>query len=169
MTRSYTKEELANQAVAAKSLIEELAIQDDSQLAHDMVEGETDFFEAVQKALDEIGEYEIIASGCAEQIAKLTERKSRAAEGAKRLKGLIDQAFQIAGIRKHTFPTATLSLKAVPSKLIISDEYAIPAKYWRQPDPVIDKKALFDAIKAGEAVQGASKSNGGTTIQIRRS
>lgn len=165
--RDLTREQLQKNAIAAKSLIAELA-SDDDDLNHDMIEGETGLFEAVQVALDEIGECEIIAAGCDDQIGKLRQRKDRADKRATRLRGLIDQAFQMAEVKAHTFPTATITTKRTPPKLIISDEAAIPSRFFEPQPPKLNKKALLDAIKAGEAIQGASKSNGGTTIQIRK-
>ncbi|WP_404840908.1 siphovirus Gp157 family protein [Alkalilimnicola ehrlichii] len=37
----------------------------------------------------------------------------------------------------------------------ISDAEAVPANFYRQPPPEIDKQAVKDALKAGEDVPGA--------------
>lgn len=160
---------LNRQAVAAAELL--AALGDDAQdddLAHDMIEGETDFFEAVERVLSEIDECEILTAGIKDMQKRLSDRLARVSGRADRLRGLIDQAFQMAEIKSHKFASATISTKAVPRKLIVTDESQIPARFYEPQPPKLDWKALLDAIKAGEAVPGADLSNGGTTIQIRR-
>ena len=159
---------LSRQSVAAAELIAALGNDaDDETLVHDMVEGETDFFEAVERALDEIGECEIVAAGVKDMQKKLSDRLTRTENRAARLRGLIDQAFQMAEVTSHKFPTATISTKKIPQKMIVVDEAAIPSEYFAPQPPKLDRKALTDAVKAG-TVPGAELSNGGTTIQIRR-
>lgn len=160
---------LNRQAVAAAELL--TALGDDAQdddLAHDMIEGETDFFEAVERVLSEIDECEILTAGIKDMQKRLSDRLARVSNRADRLRGLIDQAFQMAEIKSHKFASATISTKAVPRKLIVTDESQIPARFYEPQPPKLDRKALLDAIKEGEAVPGADMSNGGTTIQIRR-
>lgn len=164
--KDFTQESLERQSVAAKSLIDGLQ-SDDETLNINMIEGETDFFEAVEKALEEIQECEILQAGVAEMTARLSERANRAKKRAEKLRGLIDQAFQMAEIKSHVFSCATITTKKVPAKLIITDEASIPARFFVPQPPKLDKKALTDAAKA-EPVPGAEMSNGGTTIQIRR-
>lgn len=166
--RDLTKAHLEREAQAAAALLAELN-SDNAELNHDMVEGETAFFEVVQSALDEIGECEIQSEGLAAHIAKLEERKRRADARAARIKGLIDQAFQVAEIKSHKFTTATITTKKVPPKTIVTDESALPSRFFAAQPPKLDRKALTDALKGGEHIDGASLSNGGTTIQIRRS
>lgn len=166
--QDYIDHGLSRQAMAAAELVRALGEDaDDDTLTHDMVEGETDFFEAVERALDEISECEIIAAGIREMQATMAKRLSRTKLRSERLRGLIDQAFQLAGVKSHKFPGATISTKKVPQKLIITDEAAIPAKFYEPQPPKLDKSALFNAVKSGP-VAGAELSNGGETIQIRR-
>lgn len=167
MTRDYTRDELLHQAEAARTLVAELA-SDDDNLLHDMVEGETGLFEAVERALDEITQCEVVVKGCADMVAKLGERSSSAKARIERLRSLIDQAFQIAEIKSHKFPTATITQKATPPKVVVSDESQIPSRFFKVPPPKLDNSAVLLALKDGEDIPGASLSNGGTTIQIRR-
>jgi hypothetical protein len=169
MTKHNPKDHgLSRQAVAAAELVRALGEDRvDADLVHDMVEGETGFFEAVERALDEIGDCEILAVGIKELQGKLSQRLSRTERRAERLRGLIDQAFQMAEVKTHVFPAATVTTKTVPPKLIITDEAAIPAKFYEPQPPKLNRKALTDAAKIGP-VTGAEMSNGGVTIQIRR-
>lgn len=158
---------ISRQAVAAAELVRALQ-DDDEQLIHDTVEGETDFFEAVERALDEIADCEIVQAGCAEMGKKISDRATRAKKRAERLRGLIDQAFQMAEVKSHQFPTATITIKAIPPKLIVADEASIPSDFFEPQPPKLDKKALLNALKSGRRIEGAELSNGGRAIQIRR-
>jgi hypothetical protein len=51
--------------------------------------------------------------------------------------------------------------------VLIVDEAAIPADFWKPSDPKLDKKAVGEALKAGREVAGAMMSNGGETLQVR--
>lgn len=165
--RDVTKSNIVREAEAAQGLIMELQ-SDDSELNHDMIEGETSFFEAVEMALDEIRDCAIISEGIKAKVAELGKRKSRVDLRADRLRGLIEQAFAIAEINSHTFPCETVTVKKKTPTLIISDESKIPSKYWEPQPPKLNKKDLFADVKAGP-VEGVEKSNGGTSLQIRKS
>ena len=164
--RDKTADDLNRHAVAAASLVAALN-EDDETLNHDMIEGETDFFEAIEAALEEIGECEIKVAGIADMVKRLTDRSNRANKRAEKLRGLIDQAMQMADVKSHAFPTATISTKLLPAKVIIHEEADIPASFFEPQPPKLNKAELLKALKDGP-VAGASLSNGGTTIQIRR-
>lgn len=161
------KEKVSRQSVAAAELIAALR-SDDDQLNHDMVEGETDFFEAVEAALDKVREYQTHIVGIDGTMKGLSDRKARMEKRVSSLRGLIDQAFQLAGVSSHTFACETVSIKRVPPKLVITDESQIPSKFFKPQPPKLDRKELLEAAKGGE-VLGAHMSNGGQTIQIRSS
>lgn len=164
--KDFTAERLSKNAAAAAELVKALAT-DDEVLAHDMVEGETGFFEAVERALDEIAECEIQAAGIADMKKRLTDRETRVKNRKEKLRGLIDQAFQMADVKSHKFPCATITTKAVPPQLVVEDESAIPSRFYKPQPPKLDKAALKDAASV-EPIPGVRLSNGGTTIQIRR-
>lgn len=163
----YTEANISNQMVAAAGLIKALS-SDDDDLKHDMVEGETGLFEAIGAALDEITECEINIVGLTSVISEMTERKSRNVNRKDKLKGLIHQAMSIAEIKSHQFTCQTITVKTTPVKAIITDESLIPSKYFTPQEPKLDKKALLGDLKNGK-VSGAEKSNGGSTLQIRKS
>jgi hypothetical protein len=166
MSFDQTRSDLNKQSVAAASLVAELK-SEDAQLNHDMIEGETGFFEAVEAALSEIDECEILAAGLADHIKTMQDRLSRVKGRADRVRGMIDQAFHLAEVKSHRFASATITLKAIPQKLVVVDESQIPSRFFTPQPPKLDKKALAEAVKAGD-VPGAHLSNGGSTIQIRR-
>lgn len=152
---------------AAEALIRELA-SDDEALRHDMVEGETTLFEAAEAIIAEIDECEVIIAGCREKEAQYAERRSGRERRIERLRGLLEQAMLVVDIPTMKLASATLTVKAVPPKPIYDDEASIPSEFWRQPDPVLDKKRIAEAIKDGRSIPGVTMSNGTTSLQIRR-
>lgn len=165
--KDATAYDLTKATAAARSLVAALQTDDDA-LRHDMVEGETSLFEAVAAAIAEIDECDIIAAGCEAKIAECNSRKARVERRADKMRGLIEQALVIAEIPTMKLPTATITVKQVPPKPLYADESLIPAAYWKQPDPVLDRAAVNAAFKAGTDIPGVVATNGGTSLQIRR-
>jgi hypothetical protein len=68
--------------------------------------------------------------------------------------------FWLQAMRKRKIESAelTVRLQANPPTVVITDEAAIPERFWVQPEPPpkrIDKKALKAALDAGERIDGA--------------
>lgn len=167
MKRDNTARDLHREASAARDLIAALR-GEDADVIHDMTEGETGLMEAIDAALAEIDECDLTVEGCKAKEAEMASRRGRAEKRRETIRGLIEQAMLVAGLPNAKRPTATVSVSAVAPKPIVTDEALIPAEYWRQPDPVLDKSKLAAAAKDGAAIPGVEMSNGGTKLQIRR-
>lgn len=161
-----TERAMNREAVAARDLLAQIA-PDDEELAHDMVEGETSFLEAVAAAVAEIDQANAISDGLNSLIHRYEARQAAADRRAERIRAAIEQAMTVAGMVTLTLPAATLTVKAVPPKPLIADESAIPAEFWIAQPPRLDKTALNKAVKAGP-VAGVTMTNGGSTLQIRK-
>ena len=165
----YTEGEIRRQMMAAKFLLQSLENEElDDDFKHDVVLGETNFFEAIEVALDEIRDCEIMEVGLKAKIDQLESRKRRAKNRREKLRGLIEQAMATADIKSHVFPAETLTLKAVKGKLQITDETAIPSMFWVSGPPKLDTAKLAETIKLTK-VAGAEIGNGGISLQIRKS
>lgn len=163
-TRSLNKE-----IESAKLLAANMAdiIGDDMDLLSDMIEGETGLFEIIDRAIKRVGELEAIAASIDEYSGKLASRKSRLKKQSDTLRSAVITAMSVAGKDSMELPSATISVKATPRKLVIIDEALIPAEYWKPSDPKLDRKALLAAVK-DDKVPGAERDNGGETLSIRR-
>jgi len=65
------------------------------------------------------------------------------------------------------FPASDiLHIKKVPIGVIVTDESKIPDQFFKI-EKKLDKKALNEAVKGGEEIDGATLDNGGYTIMIR--
>lgn len=162
-------ERLRREADAAKGLIASIkADYADDDLVHDAAEGETSIMEAIDAALAEIDDCDVIVSGCKAQSEVLLDRAKKYAARKDRIRALIEQAMLIADLPTAKRPTATVTVKRTPPKPVISDESLIPAKFFKTPDPVLDKTAIHSAAKGGETIPGVIMDNGGISLQIRR-
>jgi hypothetical protein len=140
---------------------------DDVDAIRDTIEGEIDLrglicLAAEQNALDVAQ-----VNGIAGLIDDLRARKDRIEKRIGMRRVAILAAMSSGEIKSLETPAGTISRKAVPPSVLILDEAAIPADYWKPSDPKLDKKAVADALKAGREVAGAIMSNGSETISIR--
>lgn len=193
--------DLQKQSQAATLLMEQMKMivgdnPDDQQLVLDMVEGETKLFEVMDSALELIGQDILHIDALKARETMLAERRERKKHRIETLRLAIQNAMEIVGIReKHEFAICTVTPKAVPAKLMITDESAIPARFFVQfppPPPALDNKAVLEYLKAREtalneadgkkgdertaafkaaeaaypSLTGAELSNGNETIQI---
>jgi hypothetical protein len=142
-------------------------LSDDERAYLDALEGETDLYEWCRRLLERIEEDEGVQAALAEQIGDRTLRKSRAAERVKAARQALTALLECARLDKLVLPEATLSVRDVPPKAIVTDEAAVPdelCKVTRRPDMA----AIKAGVETGAAVPGVSFDNGGTTLTIRR-
>ena len=140
---------------------------DDVDVIRDTLEGEIDLrglicLAAEQNALDVAQ-----VNGIASLIDDLRARKDRIEKRIAMRRVAILAAMASGEIKTIETPAGTISRKAVPPTVLILEESAIPAEFWKPSDPKLDKKAVGDALKAGREVPGATMSNGSETISVR--
>jgi hypothetical protein len=154
------------QVGAVVAMLRDWAGEDD-RLLHDTLEGETDLFEIVSRLLNEIEADEGVKLALAEQINDRTLRKGRADMRIKGHREAICALLECASLDKLQLPEATLSVRKVPPKAIVTDEAAVPdefCKVTREPDLT----AIKAGVEAGAVIDGVSFDNGGTSLTIRR-
>ena len=152
-------------AAVAAMLHDELA--EDERAYLDTLEGETDLYEWVRRLLERIEQDEGDQAVLAEQIGDRTVRKNRAAERVKASRSAIQALLECAKLDKLVLPEATVSVRDVPPKPIVTDETAVPdelCKFTRRPDMA----AIKAGVEAGADIPGVSFDNGGISLTIRR-
>jgi phage host-nuclease inhibitor protein Gam len=141
-------------------------LADDEQLRLDTIEGETDAHDIAARLVRLNNHAEAMAAGVKSEIEALNQRRQRYVEQSRRARVSLQQLLQAMNARKLELPAGTVSLRATPPSLVITDSEAIPADFWRvKREP--DNTAIKDALKKGQAVEGCTLSNGGETISIR--
>lgn len=159
--------DLTKMQVGAVAAMLRDVLTEDERLYLDTLEGETDLYELVRKLLNEIEQDEGVQAVLAEQIADRAARKSRAAERVKHNREAIGALLECASLDKLTLPEATISLRKVAPKPIVTDEAAVPdefCRFTRKPDMA----AIKAGVEAGRAVSGVSFDNGGISLTVRR-
>jgi hypothetical protein len=162
--------ELHIQGEVAKALLLNIRteIGDDEDLALTAVEGETNLIEAITEALNRVLDIEAMEEAINLQQKALSQRKDRLSHQAERIRAAILLAMSSADLKKLELPRATLTRKATPAKVIVTNEAYLPSAFVIEKTELKpDKKALLEALKAGEVIAGAELSNGGEQLQIR--
>jgi len=160
---------LTREAKAARDLIESLRdiIGDDEGFAADVIEGETNLVEVVNRLIAQEGEDDAHIRAIQDYQDKLSHRAATINARIERRRNALLTALQAAGAKSLRCPLGTVGVRPTPPKVITTDEGVIPDEFWKPLDPVLDKRALLAALKEGRTVPGATLSNGGVTISIR--
>jgi Gp157 protein len=139
----------------------------DDETLRDTVEGLTNLPEmlatVVRSHLEDLTTLQALRT----RILDMQERFARIEYRADKKRVLVASVMERAGIRKLTEPDFTASLREVPPGLVVIEEGKIPEPFWKPQPPKLDRKALLAALKAGEAVAGATLGNGSTTLSVR--
>ena len=141
-------------------------LDEDQVLREDMIEGSTAAFEFLSQITRKIGATQAIASGTADYIGELQERKQRLERREYALRALIFKVMNTAEIKKAELPEATLSIRGGVPKVVIINEHEIPSEFMRikrEPDKSLIKAALI----AGNTMPGAALSNSEPVLSIR--
>lgn len=161
--------DLYRETEAAKTLRAQLAdvFADDADLAADMVEAETSLHEAIGSAIELLAGDSAALVGIDDLIEKLKKRRERFALRIDNTRTALSVALEQAGRKTFEHPVATLTLKAVAPSVTVTDEAAIPSRFWKSAAPKLDKTALKEALKAKEDIPGAVMGNGSQALQVR--
>lgn len=160
----YDLTKLQVEAVAAM-LRDEL--EDDERAYLDTLEGETDLYEITRRLLNEIEADEGIQSVLKEQIADRKARMDRAGKRIEVNREGIKALLECAQIDKLALPEATVSVRQVAPKPIVTDEAAVPdefCRFKRAPDIA----AIRAELESGRAVSGVTLDNGSLSLTVRR-
>ena len=162
--------DLARETEAARVLKENLAdiIGDDFEFASEVIESETNLNEAIEIAIKQEGEDAAAAEAIARYIEKLKSRSDRYKKRMEATRAAIAVAMEQASQKKIETPYGTVTRRQTIRTAIITDEASIPIDYWKPQDPKLDKSKLAADLRAGQKIEGATLSNGGETVTIRR-
>lgn len=161
--------QLREQTEAARALVEQMRdlVGDDEEMVATAVEGETDIHEAIGAAFARLAELKALKHAISDMMTSLEARGSRFDKQGKMIREAIRIAMETADIRRKEYPLGTISLRAVAPEAEITDESAIPSRFWKAQEPKLDRKAVLDALKAKVEVPGAMLSNGSQTIAVK--
>jgi hypothetical protein len=102
-----------------------------------------------------IGNIEATTNAMREAEKRIAERRRAAEERVKWLKNYLLTNMRACGISRIDAPEYRITIRKNPPSVVIADPESVPALFYRQPPPEIDKTAIKEALKAGEDVPGA--------------
>lgn len=141
-------------------------------------EADPDILRDTLEALD--GEIEEKADNCAKviknlegkedaldkEIARLQDRKRSVNNSIKSIKGNLERAMITTGKKKFKTDLFSFGIQKNPPTVQVMDEAAVPEQFWKQQDPVLDKKALMAFIKENGPTEYAQLTQG-ESLRIR--
>ena len=158
--------ELASHQYLRQQLAEQFPEADEETLL-DTLEGLTTLNEmlaaVVRSQLDDTSLVQALRG----RMDHMQERLGRLKSRVEKKKELITTVMERANLKKITESDFTLSLRSTPRPLVVVDENEIPERFWNPQPAKLDRRSLIDALKADQAVEGATLGNGGVTISIR--
>ena len=119
--------------------------------------------EIIRSRLDDLS----LCDALRARLRDMQDRLARISDRADKKQRVVATTMEEVGLTKVVQPDFTLSLRAQPPKLLVTEEGAIPDEFWRPQAPKLERQALLAALKAGETIPGAVLDNGGTTISVR--
>lgn len=117
----------------------------------------------IDNATRALATWEHLETAALAEVARLQLRAKRFAARRERLEGYLVATLETSGLKKIEGETSAIAIRLCPEKVVIDDEVALPAAYWREPPmpaPVPDKTAIKLAIAAGREVAGAHVERG---------
>lgn len=128
---------------------------------------ETDIDLLLTKIVDRLDDVAALCGGLAGKIAEFEARQERYEQQQRKLRDVALAVMQAAGIKKMELPSATLSVRAGSTKVVINDEASVPdilCKITRTPDKV----KIRDMLRDGAAVNWAHLETGEQTLAVRK-
>jgi len=139
----------------------------DEETLRDTLEGLSNLPEmlacALRSYLDDIA----LTAALGIRINDMQERISRFEQRAEKKRALITTVMERADLKKLAEPDFTVSVRATPSSLMVTDETEIPQDFWKPQPAKLDRQGLTAALRRGQSVPGAVLGNGQATISVR--
>ncbi len=139
----------------------------DEETLHDTLEGMTNLTEMLAEVLRSQLEDQAMGSALRGRIADMQERLSRFEDRARTKRELVTRVMEQADLRKLVEADFTVSLRLSRAPLMIIDDEAIPADFWRPQPAKLDRQGLISALGAGRDIPGAVLGNPPMIISVR--
>lgn len=133
-------------------ILELLMMAEDSELDQKMIrdtmEGlDFEFEEKAEAYAKVVKTLEMDIAGLDEEIQRMTKRKATIKNNIDRLKRSLEGAMIATGKRKFKTPLFGFGIQKNPPSLNILDESKVPAEFWIEQQPKLDKKAALAYVK----------------------
>jgi hypothetical protein len=134
----------------------ELAEETDSTAFVDTLQSIQDEIEdRTEKMAFVIRTLEANAKVIKEEEQRLADRRKAYENKVSSLKQYLQDQLEVAGLNKVKRPTITVAIQNNPPSVEVADEQLIPANFFIEQAPKLDKKSLLQHLKDGHEVPGA--------------
>lgn len=154
------KAEIADLKAAFPELVE------DDQLLLDTIEGSTDLFSIISKAINERADALGMVDAIKARKSDLSSREARFERKGEAMKRLIQALMEAAGQDKLTLPEATISRTKGRKRVVVDDVSQLGQGFYTLAR-VADKDAIKAALDNGDTIPGAREEIGPSSITIR--
>ena len=157
-------------------------LEDDERAWLDTLEGQTEVKEVAAKLIERAIECKTMTAALKLRAADIASRKKRLDDQEESLRGAVIILLQEAGLKKLELPEATLSVRDLAPRLIVTDESKLPTACFETVQKLVMDKVktaleAFEADKANRAMTdpavlaetfpGIEWSNGGASLTVR--
>lgn len=160
--------ELSNDYMTLLEMAEDPDI--DEQAFLDTLEGiEGELEDKADNYAKVIRSLEADAAACDAEAKRLRAKKQTIENNVKRMKSALQYAMQTTGKVKFKTPLFSFGIRKNPASVIIDavNVRDFPDEYIIESEPILDKKALKDALKAGEDLTGLCHLEQSESLSIR--
>ena len=137
----------------------------------------TDTLEGIEGALEDKAEgyakvirtLEGDAAACDAESKRLRNKKQTIENNIKRMKQALQITMEVTGKTKFKTALFSFNIQKNPAAVVMDEQYIenIPERFLIPQDPQIDKKAIKEAIKAGEDLEGIAHLEQTESLRIR--
>ena len=109
------------------------------------------------------------AAACDAESKRLRNKKQTIENNIKRMKSALQMAMEATGKRKFKTPLFSFNIQKNPAAVVVDEQYIenIPERFLVRKDPEINRKAIKDAINAGEDLEGLAHLESTESLRIR--
>jgi hypothetical protein len=109
------------------------------------------------------------AAACDAESKRLRNKKQIIENNIKRMKSALQYAMEATGKTKFKTALFSFGIQKNPAAVVMDEGYIenIPERFLIPQDPVIDKKAIKEALKNGEDLEGIAHLEQGESLRIR--
>ena len=109
------------------------------------------------------------AAACDAESKRLRNKKIAIENNIKRMKTALQYAMELTGKTKFKTALFSFGIQKNPAAVVMDEGYIenIPERFLIPQDPVVDKKAIKEALKAGEDLEGIAHLESTSSLRIR--
>lgn len=166
LTEEILRKETSHYLILADQLKAQFAEIDDETL-RDTLEGLSQLPDLIQEVVRSSLYDQVLLSALKARLEEMQERLERLKVRFEKKRALACSTMVSAGLERMQAPDFSVSLRQGPPRLEVLDEALVPDHFLVPQAPRLDRAGILNALKRGEAIEGAVLLEGEAHIQVR--